>query len=130
MKHGFRFIVVGFLIFTCLGFRTSRFRWDISRAKPTVWLDFCDDMEDYEFPANDLKAGDPFEGNDNYTFGEMVGSVMDDFDNVPHAFIRFARVPSDKNNPGTPQTDEETWSESEAKDRTITICGDKPSTNA
>ena len=98
-------------LFIFSGFQVlSQARWDIKESDPTVWVKFCDDINEIEFDEddiNDLPDEDPLDGV-TPTMTNILASVLDDFNEVNASYLRLEVYTDDV--------------EDEAKDRTIDVC--------
>lgn len=124
MFHKLFFIL--FSIFSVYGFKLlTPSKWKISQGDPTIWVRLCSDMKTRTISKNDVPSGDVLAGA-TVTGAQALVSIVNDFNAVNSAYIRFAAYPDDPSNPGAPQAGDSTFTLALAENRTIDVCYNDP----
>ena len=124
MYHKIFFVFIS--LFSMYGFKLlTPGKWKISEADPTIWIRLCSEMKNGTISKNDVPAGDVLSGA-TVTGASALVSIMNDFNNVNSAYIRFAAYPDDPANPGTAQPGDSTFTQARAERRTIDVCYNDP----
>lgn len=95
--------------------------WEVNENDPTVWIKFCDDIQNQSFSESDLPSDDPLKGQ-AVAFNDVAQSIINDFNDVGASYLRLAMYPDDPDSPGTPATGDSTFTKAKANIRTISIC--------
>lgn len=110
-----------FIVYMALGFRVTPYRWQISASDPTIWIQLCPENS-ATIEENDITGDDELAGINDLSFGQVLQSVLDDYNSVPTSYLRLALYPADPNNPGSPLAGDSPFTVDKAATRTIEIC--------
>jgi hypothetical protein len=122
-------LLLAFGVFFSSGYRIAQssfgvpMRWDITAAKPVVWVDVCDDVRNIEFENIAFPSGDPLE----LTYPsatDAISSIFADINRSPGSYIEL-RWKNDEflgESLDTMPLSDERYSEAAAANRTITLC--------
>jgi Matrixin len=105
-------LLLAFGVFFSSGYRIAQssfgvpMRWDITAAKPVIWVDVCDDLRNMEFENIAFPTGDPLEL-----------SYPSAIDAITSVFAEFLGESLD-----TMPLSDERYSDAAAANRTITVC--------
>lgn len=122
-------LLLAFGIFFASGYRIAQssfgepMRWDISIAKPVIWVDVCDNIRTIEFENLQFPSGDPLELSYPLTT-DVISSIFADYNRSPGSFVEL-RWKNDEflgDSLDTMPLSDERYSEAAARNRTITLC--------
>lgn len=106
------------MMFMSLGFRIRlNQNWDLKETDPVIWVKLCptEDLTMF-FGEEDFKGDTLCCGDKN--LGEILQSVMIDYNSIPTSYLKLESFPADPDNP--PATS--TFTVDKAAIRTIDIC--------
>jgi len=95
--------------------------WDIDKDDPSLWVKFCSDIYDQEFKSGDVPSGDELKGK-SLEVADVITSILDDFNNLPHSYLKIDLYPEDKDSPPTAEANHSQFTKNKSKNRTIDIC--------
>lgn len=118
-----RLITILLFSFIIMGYRRdSDDLWKVKDSSPTIWLKFCNEIQDQDFKRKEAPSGDDVRDYDDASFENVIQTVVDDFNNVSTSYIRLALYPDDPDDPGDPEEGDTRFTRKKAKERTIDIC--------
>jgi hypothetical protein len=122
-----RLIIILIFVFMSLGYQYDhKARWTINPTNYTLWIRFCESVENISFEKTDLVPGDPLEGQE-INFENIIQTVFDDFNNIDGSYLRLAFFPDDPLNPGDPVPGDNQYTYDAGLRRQIDVCVDSSS---